>query len=79
MSLVSGGPTNGATYSASLSLPAGQHDYAFFATDGTNDWSDPPTPGLFTGLTVTANGKPLIPSKIRESRPANAPYGYDAG
>jgi phospholipase C len=79
MSLVSGDPTNGATYSATLSLPAGQHDYAFFATDGTNDWSDPPTPGLFTGLTVTANGKTLIHSKIRESRPANAPYAYDAG
>jgi len=79
MSLVSGDPTNGATYSATLSLPAGKHDYAFFATDGTNDWSDPPTPGLFTGLTVTANGAPPIKSKISESRPANAPYGYDAG
>jgi len=79
MSLVSGNPTAGATYSATLSLPAGKHDYAFFATDGTNDWSDPPTPGIYSGLTVTTKGAALAHSKIGAPRPDSAPYAYDAG
>ena len=79
MSLVSGNPTAGATYSATLSLPAGGHNFAFFATDVTNDWSDPPTPGLYTGLTVTTKGAAPVQSKIRAPQPDNAPYAYDAG
>ena len=79
MSLVSGNPTTGATYSATLSLPSGAHNYAFFATDGTNDWSDPPTPGLYSGLAVSAKGAALRGSKIRAPRRDNAPYAYDPG
>jgi phospholipase C len=79
MARVSGNPTTGATYSATLSLSAGKHDYAFFATDGTNDWSDPPTPGIYSGLTVTKTGAALSHSKIRAPRLINAPYAYDAG
>jgi hypothetical protein len=79
MSLVSGNPTTGATYSATLSLSAGKHDYAFFATDGPDDWSDPPTPGLYSGLTVAKKGAALLHSRIRAPRPDNAPYAYDPG
>ena len=79
MSLVSGNPTSGAMYSATLTLPAGTHDYAFYATDGTNDWSDPPTPGVYSGLTVAKKGAALSRSKIRAPRPDNAPYAYDQG
>src|SRR5262249_19112351 len=79
MPLISGTPASGALYQATLPLPSGSHDFAFYATDGTNEWSDPPTPGIFSGLTVTANGAALIHSKIRAPRPATAPYAYDAG
>ena len=79
LSLVSGNPTSGATYSATLTLPAGTHDYSFYATDGTNDWSDPPTPGVYSGLTVAKKGAALSRSKIRAPRPDNAPYAYDQG
>jgi hypothetical protein len=60
-------------------LPSGTHNYAFFATDGTNDWSDPPTPGLYSGLTVSAKGAALRAPEIRAPRPDNAPYAYDPG
>jgi len=79
MSLVSGNPTSGATYSATLTLPAGTHNYAFYATDGTNDWSDPPTPGVYSGLAVSAKGAAPRVSKIRAPRRDNAPYAYDPG
>jgi phospholipase C len=79
MSLQSGNPTSGATYSAALTLPSGTHNYAFYATDGTNDWSDPPTPGVYSGLAVSAKGAALRVSKIRAPRPDSAPYAYDPG
>ena len=79
MSLVSGDPATGATYSATLGLSAGKHDYAFYATDGTNEWSDPPTPGIYSGLTVTKKGAAPVRSTIRAPRPDNAPYAYDPG
>jgi hypothetical protein len=79
MSLVSGNPADGATYSATLSLSSGQHDYAFYATDATNDWSDPPTPGIFSGLAVSAAGAAPVASKIKVPRPDGAPYAYDPG
>jgi len=79
MSLVSGNPTSGATYSATLTLPAGTHNYAFYATDGTNDWSDPPTPGVYSGLAVSVKGAAPRVSKIRAPRRDNAPYAYDPG
>jgi len=79
MTLVSGNPSTGALYQATLSLLAGHHNYAFYVTDGTNEWSDPVTPGTYTGLTVTATGAPAVHSKIRAPRPDNAPYAYDPG
>jgi hypothetical protein len=74
MSLVSGNPATGATYSATLTLPSGQDNYAFFATDGTNAWSDPVTPGVYTGLTVTVKGAPPVRSRIWAVRPNIGPY-----
>jgi hypothetical protein len=79
MSLQSGNPTTGAVYQATLSLSSGKHDFAFYATDGTNEWSDPPTPGLYSGLTVTAKGAAVVHSKIRAPKPDDAPYAYDPG
>lgn len=76
---MSGNPSTGAGYSATLTLPAGKHNCAFYVTDGTNGWSDPVTPGTYTGLTVTTKGAALVRSKIRAPRPDSAPYAYDAG
>jgi hypothetical protein len=77
--LASGSPATGAVYSATPTLPAGAHDFAFYVSDGTNAWSDPVTPGTYTGLTVSAKNAPLIRSKTRAPRPDNAPYAFDAG
>ena len=74
MSLVSGNPTTGATYSATLTLPSGSNNYAFYATDGPNAWGDPATPGVYTGLTVTVKGAPPVMSRIRAVRPNIGPY-----
>jgi hypothetical protein len=80
MTLTSGNQTTGALYQATLTLPAGSHNFAFYATDGTNEWSDPPTPGIFSGLTVSAaKGAAVAHAKIRAPKPDTAPYAYDAG
>jgi phospholipase C len=79
MTLQSGTPTTGAVYTATLTLPSGKHNFAFYATDGTNEWSDPVTPGTYTGLTVTAKGAAVTHTKIRAPRRDNAPYAYDPG
>jgi phospholipase C len=79
MTLVSGDPTNGALYQATLNLSSGKNDFAFYATDGTNEWSDPVTPGTYTGLTVSANGAAVVHSKIRAPKPDDTPYAYDPG
>ena len=79
MSLQSGNPSTGAVYQATLSLSSGKHDFAFYATDGTNEWSDPVTPGTYSGLTVSAKGAAAVHSKIRAPKPDNAPYAYDPG
>ena len=79
MTLQSGNPTTGAVYQATLGLSSGKHDFAFYATDGTNEWSDPVTPGTFSGLTVSAKGAAVTHSKIRAPKPDTAPYAYDPG
>ena len=79
MNLISGSPATGALYQATLTLPSGSHNFAFYATDGTNEWSDPVTPGTYTGLTVTAKGAAPVHSTIRAPRPDDAPYAYDPG
>jgi len=79
MTLVSGNPSTGALYQAALSLSSGKHGYAFYVTDGTSEWSDPVTPGTYTGLTVSVKGAPAVQSEIRAPRPADAPYAYDPG
>ena len=79
MTLKSGNPSTGAVYQATLGLSSGKHDFAFYATDGTNEWSDPVTPGTFSGLTVSAKGAAVAHSKIRAPKPDTAPYAYDPG
>jgi phospholipase C len=79
MSYVSGTPSTGEKYSTTVELPAGSHKFAFFATDGTNDWSWPKPPGTYHGLTVTTAGKPLIHSTITAPSPNQARYSYDDG
>jgi phospholipase C len=79
LAFVSGTPANGAAYSAQLTLPVGHHTYAFYATDGPNAWTDPQTPGLYHGPTVSASGKPLIHAKITAPRVNTNPYPNDEG
>lgn len=78
MSFVSGDPVNGATYSATLTLPSGKHTFAFYANDGTNAWSDPVTPGVYTGLNVTVKGAHAVRSRIRALRPNIGAYPLEA-
>ncbi len=77
LTYVSGDPAAGATYSATMTLAAGKHDFAFYATDGTDAWSDPQTPAVYRGLTVTAAGHPLIRSTIVAPRTAGTADTYD--
>ena len=76
LSYVSGSPATGATYSATLTLPTGKHTFDFCVTDGTNAWSDPITPGAYTGLTVTALRAGAVASHIRAPRPNTVPYAH---
>jgi len=79
MTLQSGNPTTGAVYQATLSLPSGGHKFAFYATDGTNGWSDPVTPGTYSGLSVSKKGAAVVHTKITAPRPDTNPYAYDPG
>lgn len=79
MTLQSGDPTTGAVYQATLSLPSGGHKFAFYATDGTNGWSDPVTPGTYSGLTVSTKGGAVVHTKITAPQPDTNPYAYDPG
>jgi hypothetical protein len=62
-----------------MTLPTGQHSFAFYVTDGTNSWGDPPNDGIYSGLNVTAAAQPVIHSRIRAPRPDEAPNAYDGG
>jgi Phosphoesterase family len=80
LSYQSGSDATGATYATTLTLAAGKHKFAFYATDGSSAWSDPPTPGLYTGLTVTAPGQSPVHTKIVAPAPqVTNPYPYDGG
>jgi phospholipase C len=76
----SGSHATGATYATTMTLPAGKHSFAFYATDGSSAWSYPPAPGVFTGLTVTAPGQPPVHTKIvAPAAQITNPYPYDGG
>jgi len=77
LSYVSGNPASGATYSTAMSLPAGTHSFAFTAGDSINAWSNPEPPGVYTGLKVTAAGRPTVPSRITAPPPGGNPGSYD--
>jgi hypothetical protein len=77
MTLQSGNPTTGAVYQTTLSLSSGKHNFAFYATDGTNEWSAPMTPGTYTGLTVSSKGQAVAKTKIRAPAPDTNPYAFD--
>ena len=79
LTYVSGSAASGATYAASMTLPTGSHGYAFYATDGTDTWSIPATPGVYRGLTVTAAGTHVARSTIVAPKPNTDPYSYDGG
>jgi hypothetical protein len=80
LSYVSGSYTSGAAYSATMSLPAGSHTYAFTAADAADAWSDPQSPGTFTGPQVTAAGEPPAhPSPIAPPPSSDGEYSYDGG
>jgi phospholipase C len=79
LALKSGSPATGALYSTTMTLPAGQHTFAFYVTDGTNFWGDPPNDGTFSGLAVTSAKQAPVRSRIRAPRPNAAPDAYNAG
>jgi phospholipase C len=79
LSLVSGSPATGATYSTTVTLPAGHYGFAFYVTDGTNFWSDPPNDASYSGLDVSAAGSRILHSHIIGPSPDRAPYVYDMG
>lgn len=76
----SGEDATGATYATTMTLGTGKHKFAFYAADGSSAWSDPLTPGVYSGLKVTAPGKRPVHSVIvaPPSQLAN-PYPYDGG
>jgi phospholipase C len=77
LSYVSGNPASGATYSAALSLPVGNHSFAFTAGGNINAWSTPQPPGVYTGLKVAAPGQPVAHSQIIAPPPDDNPDSYD--
>jgi phospholipase C len=80
LSYQSGSDATGATYATTLTLGSGKHTFAFYATDGSSAWSDPVTPGVYTGLTVTAPGQPLVhPAIVAPAPEITNPYPYDEG
>lgn len=80
LSYVSGDPASGATYSATMTLPAGSHTFAFTASHDRSAWSNPRSPGVFSGLTVTAAGRPVAHTPITAPPPPdNGAYAYDGG
>jgi phospholipase C len=79
LTYVSGSPATGARYATTITLPAGNHRFAFYVTDGTNDWSDPPTPGTYGGLVVSNGTQRPAPSRITVPPPDNFPYAPDPG
>lgn len=80
LSYQSGNYATGATYATTLRLGAGKHTFAFYASDGSSAWSDPFTPDVYTGLTVTTPGQPPVHSAIVAPAPQlTNPYPYDEG
>jgi phospholipase C len=80
LSYQSGSHVTGAAYATTLTLGAGTHNFAFYATDGSSAWTAPPPPGVYTGLTVTPSGQPPVHSAIVAPAPElTNPYPYDGG
>jgi phospholipase C len=78
LSYVSGSPQTGATYSTTMSLPAGTHTFAFTAGDGTSAWSNPESPRVYTGPKVAAAGQPVPRWRIVAPPPEpGGEYSYD--
>jgi phospholipase C len=78
LSYVSGNPTTGATYSTTMSLPAGLHTFAFTAGDNVSAWSNPESPGVYTAPKVTAAGRPVAHWRIiAPAQDQGGEYSYD--
>jgi phospholipase C len=80
LSYQSGNYATGATYTTTRRLGAGKHTFAFYATDGPSAWSNPFTPNVYTGLTVTKPGQsPVHSAIVAPATELTNPYPYDAG
>jgi phospholipase C len=79
LSLTSGNPSTGATYSVTTTLAAGTHTFAFYGTDGTSFWSDPMNGGTYSGPTVSAAATAPAPATVGSPPPVNNEYAYDPG
>ena len=65
MTYVSGTAQAGATYSMTTTLSKGSHSFAFNATGPSGSWSDPISPGVYSGLKVTGTGTTTGRSRFR--------------
>ena len=77
LTLVSGSPSSGATYSTTMTLSPGSHSFAFYATDGADQWGDPSLGGTYSGLEVSPSGQAPAKSTIVAPAPQIYPYDYD--
>jgi hypothetical protein len=62
-----------------MTLPAGSYTFAFYASDGTDVWSDPQEAGTYGGLTVSATAALPATARITAPRASTSPYAYDPG
>ena len=69
---MSGTPATGATYSTTVSLPAGHHTFAFYVTDGTNYWGDPPNDASYSGLGMWDSGRSRSQGPLADHQAAAA-------
>jgi phospholipase C len=79
LSLTSGSPSTGATYSMTTTLGTGTHTFAFYATDGTSYWADPTDAGTYTGPSVSPAGTAPAPFTVTGPAPDDDEYAYDPG
>lgn len=67
----SGTAATGERFATTLTLPAGNHSYVFWFSDGTAGWVDPTSPGGYAGPAVSSaarwpTGTVLLPSHAQD-------------
>jgi phospholipase C len=71
MSLMSGMPDTGALYQVSMTLPTGNHTFAFVFADSQSSWADPFAPSVYAGPNIGLNVKGVKPGTITTEAPTH--------